>query len=198
MAPVVWRWFSGGHVRSRRRRSRNLKDWNFWSIVNGTIYGVRTFHPVTGRLVYGYGGKTIQEPWTRRIKQHLWDDEYFNSRAKPWADLVPGWRSDGTVGEVIAAGGAFPLWQGRTVPLILTCLEILFAIRLRFPLYNDKHNHGNPRRIAMSTAIEQRADRDARRRLEGLAEPPRARAQRVAFVLFVCFLLVLSLGLALL
>lgn len=155
--------------RSSVRRKRGAPQWwNFWTPILGTIYGIYGHHPRTGKFCYVYGGKTMQVPWTKRIRAHLWGTH--DTPAKPWADTVPGWRSGGTVREVVAAGGARPLWQARTVPLVLTLVEILYAIRLRRPLYNDQHNRGNPRRIPKADQLRQRARRDAGvRRQPGLA-----------------------------
>ncbi len=141
--------------------------WNFWTPILGTIYGIYGYHPRTGKLCYVYGGKTMQVPWTKRIRAHLWGTE--DTPPKAWADTVPGWRPDGKVHEVVAAGGAKVEWQARTVSLVLTLVEVQYAIRLRRPLYNDQHNRNNPHRIPKAEQLRQRAWRDAgMRRRPGL------------------------------
>jgi hypothetical protein len=149
---------SRGLVGRFRRLRRGLTP------VLGTIYRIRAYHPITGRLMHrAYFGQTRQVPWDERIEGHLWGT--FDTPAQPWADTVPGWRPNGTVDEVIAAGGATVVCQFRTVRAILTVLEIL-TIRYGLPVYNDQHNRGNPRRIPKWLAVEQRRERDARRGLQ--------------------------------
>lgn len=140
-----------------------MKSWNFWTVVNGTLYGIRGRHPRGWRTVSAYGGKTTRRPWTERLDEHLWGRGRYECVPKPWADTVPGWRPNGTAQEVIDAGGAFVIWQGRTVPLLLSWGEIVFAIWLRRPLYNVQWNQANTRRIKPSVAREQRAKRDLAR-----------------------------------
>lgn len=154
------------------------KSWNFWTRVNGLLYGIRAYHPddyllllqqqhrpnpipITPRIIYAYGGKSIQR-WPTRLIQHLWGGGRYNSVAQPWADTVLGWRQDGTVEEVMAAGGAFIIWQGRTSPLLLSWREIVLAIKLRRPYYNYQWNRCR-RRIPKYTAESQRQIRDAAR-----------------------------------
>jgi hypothetical protein len=139
--------------------ARNLSKWNFWSRYDGILYGFRVFHPTTGRLVFGYGGKSFQR-WETRIRQHLWGGGRYNDVPKPWADLVPGWRPGGTVEEVIAAGGAFLIYQGRVSPWGLWWREVVFAIWLRRPYMNECWNKANPRRIPISVQYRQREARD--------------------------------------
>ena len=135
----------------------------------GTIYRIRAYHPVTGRLMHrAYFGQTRQVPWEKRIKGHLWGT--FDTPPQPWADTVPGWRPNGTVSEVIAAGGATVVCQFQTVRAVLTVLEIL-TIRHGLPVYNYQWNRGNPKRIPKWKAIEQRRERDARRGLPPMAAP---------------------------
>lgn len=150
------------------RRRWQLKSWNFWTRITGTVYGIRAHHPRTGQLTFAYGGKTMQVPWTKRIEGHLFGT--WDQPPKPWADTVPGWRPAHTarerkqvVREVVAAGGVFVVWQAATVPLVLTWMEILFGIRLRRPLYNSQWNTLNARRITPVEARKQRARRDAGR-----------------------------------
>jgi hypothetical protein len=144
-------------LRHQRRSRRALRSWNFWTPITGTVYRIRAYHPVTGRLMRrAYIGRTMQNPWTKRIRGHLWGTS--DTPAKPWADTVPGWRPDGTVDEVIAAGGAVAIFQFRMVPLILTWLEF-WAIVWGRPMYNVQHNR-NPRRITRAGAVAQRQQRD--------------------------------------
>lgn len=131
----------------------------FWHKYYGSLYGLRVYHPTTGRRTFGYGGKTFQK-WETRIEQHLWGGGRYSSVPKPFADTVPGWRPNGTVDEVIAAGGAFLIYQGRVSPWGLWYREVVFAIWLRAPLYNHSWNLGNPRRIPISVQYRQREARD--------------------------------------
>jgi len=178
-------------LRIPNRNQRGIKSWNFWAPITGTVYRIRAYHPVTGRLMRrAYIGKTMQDPWTKRIKGHLWGTR--DIRAQPWADTVPGWRPDGTVEEVIAARGAKVVCRFRMVPLILTQLEF-WAIRLGLPVYNDQHNRGNPRRIPKWKAVEQRRERDVRRGLQPWGAPSgRWVRQVVGAVLLVFGVLVLA------
>lgn len=157
-------------LRHRRWSRRALRSWNFWTPILGTVYRIRAYHPRTGRLMRrAYVGRTMQVPWTKRIEAHLWGTA--DRPPQPWADTVPGWRPDGTVDEVIAAGGAVVIFQFRMVPLILTSLE-LWAILVCRPVYNDQRNRGNRRRITRAEAAAQRRQRDrglpARRHRNGL------------------------------
>ena len=148
-------------LRIPNRSQRGIKSWNFWTPITGTVYRIQAYHPVTGRLMRrAYFGKTMQDPWKKRIKGHLWGTG--DTPAQPWADTVPGWRPNGTVDEVIKAGGAVVIVRFRMVPLILTWLE-LAAIVVGRPRYNVLLNRRNPRRIPKWKAVEQRRERDARR-----------------------------------
>lgn len=141
-----------------------LHWWNFWSRHTGALYGVRGTHPRWGRVVFVYGGKTFQRPWTARIEQHLWGGGRYSSVPKPWADTVLGWRPNGTVEECIAAGGVFLIMEPRKIsPMGLWWREIVFAIWLRLPLYNVQWNLHNPRRVRPDVAREQRVKRDLSR-----------------------------------
>src|ERR671939_337545 len=107
--------------------NRNLSSWNFWSRYNGALYGIRAYHPTTGQVITAYTGKTFQ-PWKTRIRQHLWGDARYGNKPKPFADTVLGWRPNGTVEEVIAAGGAFLIQRQRPIsPMGLWYREIVFA-----------------------------------------------------------------------
>lgn len=140
--------------------SRNLHWYCFWRRYDGLLYGWRAFHPTTGRLVYVYGGKTFQR-FETRIRQHMWGGGRYDSVPKPWADTVPGWRPNGTPEEIIAAGGVFLIRKpGLISPFNLWWQEIVFAIWLRRPYYNDKWNRANHRRIPISVQYRQREARD--------------------------------------
>lgn len=125
------------------RKRRGLRSWNFWTPILGTVYGVRGLH--NGRIRYIYGGKTTQVPWTKRLEDELWG-KYHRDGQRWWAHTVLGWRPDGNIAEVIAAGGVFVQWQARTVPLVLSMVETIWAIRIRRPIHNIQHNTGNRRR----------------------------------------------------
>ena len=153
-----------------------LRWWNFWSRIDGALYGFRGIHPRSGHTVFVYGGKTFQRDWKDRIRQHLWGGGRYDSVPKPWADTVLGWRPDGTVEECIRAGGVFLIRKpSRVSPFGLWWREIIFAIWLRLPLYNVQWNLHNPRRIRPAVAREQRARRD---RSRGLASPAVSRSVR--------------------
>ncbi|MGH3783973.1 MAG: hypothetical protein ACRDRO_25995, partial [Pseudonocardiaceae bacterium] len=179
----------------------NRRWYCFWRKYYGSLYGLRVYHPTTGRLVFGYGGKTFQT-WTTRIEQHLWGGGRYGSVPKPFADTVPGWRPNGTVEEVIAAGGAFRIYQGRVSPWGLWWREILFAIWLRAPLYNHMLNQANPRRIPISVQYRQREARDRGEAYSGVGRIGRAHlawlsAHRTVTVALATVAVVALLGVAL-
>lgn len=164
-----------------------MKSWNFWTPVQGTLYGIRAYHPddymlqlqglsVTPRVIYAYGGKTWRR-WESRMNEHLWGGGQYNATPQPFADTVLGWRQDGTLDEVIAAGGVYPIWQGWTVPLLLSVGEVFYAIRIKRPYYNYQWNLGNSRRIPIPKAEDQRELRDVMRRGTGSGVKPRTRNQ---------------------
>jgi hypothetical protein len=161
-----------------------LKSWNFWTPINGTLYGYRAYHPddfllqlqgasIRPRVIYAYGGKTIRR-WEKRMEEHMWGGGQYDSKPKPWADTVPGWRPDGTVDDIIAAGGVYRIWHGRTVPLLLSLGEVVYAIKLKRPYYNHQWNLGNRRRIPLHKQENQRQLRDLTR---GAASPVGIRAR---------------------
>lgn len=144
-----------------------LSDWNFWTPVLGTTYEFTPWHPDDmglpvgmRRKIRGYGGKTIQRPWTKRVEDHMWARHHRNAQPKPWRDTVPGWRPDGTAQEIINAGGVHITFQAWTVPLVLTLVETFYSIKWRRPVYNDINNHGNRRRIPLSEQYAQAAIRN--------------------------------------
>jgi hypothetical protein len=81
---------------------------------------------------------------------------------------VLGWRPNGTVQDCIDAGGVFLIMRPRLIsPFGLWWREIVFAIWLRRPYYNNQWNIANPRRIPHSVAVRQRAARDRGERWSG-------------------------------
>ena len=178
-------------------KRRGLVGWFRWlrrglTPCLGTIYRIRAYRPDgSGQLMHrAYFGQTRQVPWTKRIEGHLWGTD--DTRPQPWADTVPGWRPNGTVEEVVAAGGAAVIVQFRMVPLILTWLEFA-AIVVGRPKYNVLLNRGNRRRIPKWKAVEQRRERDARRGSQPWGAPSgRWVRQLVGAVLVVAGVLVLA------
>lgn len=155
-----------------------LRSWNFWTPVYGTLYGYRAYHPddfllqlqgydINPRVIYAYGGKTTRRDWEARVEEHMWGGGQYDTTPDPWADTVLGWRPDGTVAAIMAAGGYWNMWQGRTVPLILSIGEVLIAIKLRRPVYNYQWNLGNRRRIPIPVQEDQRELRDLARGATG-------------------------------
>lgn len=90
----------------------------------------------------GYVGQSNNVPI--RIKQHFGQDSRHPE--KPWADLDPVWH--------VLWLPWWLSWKWAQNPL-----EAI-AIRLLLPRYNDKLNHGNPRRVPLSDQKRQRAIRD--------------------------------------
>lgn len=123
------------------------------------LYLIRASHPRTGRTIRAYVGKTTQRPWTKRIDQHLWGRGKYDNPAQPWADTVLGYSPDGTVRDVIAAGGVRVIREGWWSPFGLWWREIL-AIWLLRPRYNYQWNRANRHRITMNRAKEQRSYRN--------------------------------------
>lgn len=167
-----------------------LKSWNFWTPITGTLYGWTAYHPddvllvlqgatITPRRVYAYGGKTMQVPWTKRISDHAWGSARYGTVAKPWMDTVPGWSPNGTVQDIVDAGGVRIIWQARTVPLVLSIGEYLIAIRCRRPYYNYQGNLGNSCRVPIYRQEDQREQRDLLRN-PGSGVPVRVRSGAVS------------------
>jgi hypothetical protein len=151
-----WHWW---HLSHWLDWLTGLHWWNFWSRLNGTLYGIRAHHPENyNRPIFAYGGKTFQQPWTKRIEEHLWGRHYGNT-PHAWVDTVYGYHPNGDVTDVIAAGGAYIIWHGRCSPFGLWWREILMIWTKR-PYYNSIWNTGNRRRIVKSVAVAQRAARD--------------------------------------
>lgn len=90
---------------------------------------------------FAYVGET--RSFAHRDRQHRSGDVRWGSHAKPWSDLdpkcyrlsMPGWK-----------------WLLRSVETLL--------IVLLWPVYNDKKNRWNPRRITMARARSMRYARD--------------------------------------
>lgn len=107
------------------------------------IYLVRTRKHSGRRRENGYVGQSNNVPM--RIKQHLGQDA--RHKPKPWTDLEPKW-------HVLW----LPWWASWK--WVQNPLEAI-AIRLLLPRYNDKMNHGNPRRVTISDQHRQRAARES-------------------------------------
>lgn len=182
--------------------TRNLRWYCFWHRYQGLLYGWRAYHPTTGRLVYVYGGKTFQR-FEARIRQHMWGDPRYGSVPKPWADTVPGWRPNGTPAEIIAAGGVFLIRKpGLISPFSLWWQEIVFAIWLRRPYYNECWNKANPRRIPISVQYRQREARDRGEAFSGVGRISRTHlawlsVRRTVTVTVATVMVVALLGVAL-
>lgn len=162
---------------------------NIWDRQPAVLYLIRARHPLTGRTVRAYVGKTTQRPWTKRIDQHLWGRGQYRNPAQPWADTVLGYRSDGSVREVISADGVRILREGRWSPFGLWWREIL-AIWLLRPRYNYQWNRANRHRITMSQAKRQRTYRNR----FGMSENGFARGLRVLHGLWLAFALSVVVG----
>lgn len=160
-------------VRRRTRSGHGLKSWNFWTPITGTVYGVRGHWK--GRVRYIYGGKTTSVPWTIRIEDHLWA-RHWEKQPKWWAHTVLGYRPNGTVQEVIAAGGVFIIWQARTVPLILSLVEVIYAIKIKRPVHNRQWNTGNRRRSRTADISELKWEQEMLASGLNVAHPVRARS----------------------
>lgn len=134
---------------TRRRGHRRVRmlDLVFGTARPGEIYGYRTLRP-SGRRPrhWGYVGKT--RDGKRRHRQHMGTPlpgDRFPCPGQPWNDLDPR---------------RYVLWRSRRVRgWRLALMEFLF-VRITFPVYNDQLNRGNPRRISLSDAKHQRAQRD--------------------------------------
>lgn len=134
--------------------------WGF-TFAYGAIYLIFGWHPMTGRRVCLYVGLTTQKPWVDndglkrypRIEQHLIGSDFYGSTPKVWGDTVTDWK--------------FAVETRYMISPLLKLLELVF-IKLYRPLYNDKMNRGNRRRIDKRTAIAQRQGRDSRRMTDSL------------------------------
>lgn len=100
----------------------------------------------TGRH-FAYVGETTS--FYHRHRQHTGNGgttDRFITDAAPWSDLDP----------VCVARLPLPRWKW-----LLRSVETLMILALA-PVYNDRKNHHNPRRIARPTALRQRLTRDGR------------------------------------
>jgi len=128
-----------------------IRDRLFGAARPGEVYAYRTRKP-SGRSwlrQWGYVGKSRNG--ARRHRQHMGvkaTGDRFPAPGQPWNDLDP-------VRYVLWRSGKVRGWR-------LSLVEAL-CIRFTMPVYNDKLNRGNPRRIPIRTAKRQRAARDAGR-----------------------------------
>ena len=99
--------------------------------------------PIIGRH-FGYVGETTS--FYHRDKQHLLGGGTYDATQKPWSDLEPKRYCI-----------SLPPWKW-----LLRSVETL-VILLTWPVYNDRKNRWNPRRITLSAARRQRIARDTRR-----------------------------------
>jgi hypothetical protein len=120
---------------------------------SGGIYLIRTrkHHvpfglPIIGRH-NGYVGKS--KVYSLRWKQHLKGGGTYRSVAKEWADLDP----------MPIRLIPLPRLFTDTLPWVMTALEAL-CIWVLLPVYNDKLNRHNPRRVPLAKQRVQRALRD--------------------------------------
>ncbi len=125
-----------------------------WKRRKGGIYAWRTrkhAHPTLRE--WGYVGLT--NSFARRARDHKGETAYLQAdgtiraaSGKPWMDLDP------VVYRVIR----LPWWL--CWHWVMRPLETLVMLAL-WPRYNDAKNHWNPRRVALSKAKAQRAERAA-------------------------------------
>lgn len=144
-----------------RRRHRKPGIYLYRTDKPGAIWGL----PIIGRH-NGYVGETWHE--RHRDRQHLIGGGQYNAVAKPWADLRPR--------RYLLR---LPWW---TPKFALHALEAL-AIWALLPVYNDKLNLANPRRISLRKAKLQRAARDAQRGRRALRTLTAIRPAHVLFLL---------------
>lgn len=129
--------------------------WVYRNIGYGAIYVVLGLHPLTGRLRCIYVGLTTRPPWKdfdgderdSRLDEHIVGSNRYSKPCPPkvWADT--------------AVSYYFVHESWYFLPGVLKLFERV-NIKLRKPLYNDKMNHANTRRIDKDTARTQRAQRD--------------------------------------
>lgn len=100
--------------------------------------------PFIGRH-FAYVGETTS--FRHRHLQHTVGGGRYGHQAQPWADLEPR----------CVLRIPLPPWK----PL-LHAVETLFILLL-WPVYNDRKNHWNPRRIPLQVAKAMRAARDGGR-----------------------------------
>ena len=115
------------------------------------LYRFWVRHPVTGKRVLGYIGETVRMPLVRLL-------EHVNEQ--PWSDTILAWEVDPGV------------YRGK--PAVLAAEKA--AIESERPLYNYEHNLGNPDRVEVWRAREQRLARDPHWRPAKGTRVPRQRA----------------------
>jgi hypothetical protein len=119
-----------------------------WTLY-GEVYAYRTrkSHAVLGVPFlgwhWGYVGQT-RNPKARH-GEHLNGGGRYGKAAAPWSDLKPR---------------RFVIFRMRRCPQWLLNFVEFLAIRLLCPVYNEKLNRGNPRRISRRRALRQRVMRD--------------------------------------
>jgi len=121
--------------------------------LQGGIYLFRTNKPwailglpIIGRH-NGYVGQSVA--YSLRWRQHTAGGGKFKSVAKAWSDLDPeAWR-------ILPLPG----WMFARTPWAVNFLELLCIVLLA-PVYNDKMNHWNLRRISKQRAHSQRTWRE--------------------------------------
>lgn len=131
-----------------RKRKTKLIDALFGAARKGEVYAYRTLRPNRRRpRHWAYVGKS--RDGQRRHRQHMGvklPTDRYAAPGQPWNDLDPR---------------RYVLWRSAKVRAWrLALMEFLF-IRLLLPVYNDKMNRANPRRIPIYEARRQRAARDA-------------------------------------
>jgi len=99
------------------------------------LYRFWVRHPVTGLRVLGYIGETARLPF-QRLMEHVYD--------QPWSDTIIGWEVD----PVTYRGKAAVLAAEKA------------AVERERPLYNYEWNLGNPQRVEIWRAREQRQARE--------------------------------------
>lgn len=106
----------------------------------GAILGL----PLLGRH-FAYVGQSRN--LKARHREHLEGGGRYNCTPKPWADLDPK---------------RYILFRMKHCPQWALDLVEWLVIQLLLPVYNDKMNRANPRRIPARVATRQRAQRDLR------------------------------------
>jgi hypothetical protein len=112
------------------------------------VYAYRTRKPCARFRIpflsfhWGYVGETVS--FKHRHAQHTLGDTVRATPQQPWADLDPRCR----------IRIPLPPWKW-----LLRSVETLLIVAL-WPVYNDRKNRWNPRRISLSTAALQRRTRD--------------------------------------
>lgn len=98
--------------------------------------------PFVGRH-FAYVGESNSR--RHRDAQHLYGGGTYSSVPKHWADLDP---------KVYPLPCPFPQWAWTR-----KAMET-FYVALFWPVYNDRKNRWNPRRISLTKQKQQRAERD--------------------------------------